>query len=176
MKLVLCALLCASFALPAGDPQGFHVWKSSELKGLTQALAPKLNAGTALEQIPGAGNYSFVKIYRNATGQAELHETQADVFVVETGEATLVYGGKLVDGKTTAEHEMRGTAVQGGEERRLAPGDVISIPARVPHLAKARAGQGCGLFHCENHAVTLLVKRTCTSRTAYDSVHSTRTA
>ena len=146
MKLVLCALLCASFALPAGDPQGFHVWKASELEGLAKALAPKLNAGTALEQIPGAGNYSFVKIYRNATGQAELHETQADIFVVETGEATLVYGGKLVDGKTTAQHEMRGTAIEGGEERGLAAGDVVSIPAKVPHWVKLARGKDVAYF------------------------------
>ena len=146
MKMVRCALLCVSFALAAGDPQGFHLWTASELKGLAKALAPKLNAGTALERIPGAGNYSFVKIYRNATGQAELHETQADVFVVETGEATLVYGGKLVDGKTTAEHEMRGTAVTGGEECKLAPGDIVSVPAKVPHWVKLAPGKDVAGF------------------------------
>ena len=140
-------LLLAGFARPSGDPEGFHIWKAAELKSISKALAPKLNGSpTALEQIPGAGNFSFIKIYRSGTGQAELHETQADVFVVETGEATLVYGGKLVDGKTTAPHEMRGSAVEGGEERKLAPGDVVSIPARIPHWVKVAPGKDVAYF------------------------------
>jgi mannose-6-phosphate isomerase-like protein (cupin superfamily) len=137
MKLILTALLCAGFALPAADPDGLHVWKAAELKGLSRALAPKLNGTTtALEQLPGVGNFSFIKIYRNGTGQAELHETQADVFVVETGSATLVYGGKLVDAKTTAPHEMRGSSIEGGMEKKLAAGDIVSIPANLPHWVK----------------------------------------
>src|SRR3974390_2985412 len=121
MKFILAAFLCAAAAFPAAEPDGLHVWKAAELKGLSKSLAPKLNGTpTAIEQLPGVGNFSFIKIYRNGTGQAEYHETQADVFVVETGEATLVYGGKLLDGKTTAEHEMRGSAIEGGAEKKLA--------------------------------------------------------
>lgn len=147
MKLILAVLLCAGFVFPAADPEGLHVWKASELKGISKALAPKLNGTpTALEQIPGAGNYSFIRIYRNGTGQAEYHETQADVFVVETGEATLVYGGKLVDGKTTAAHEMRGSAIDGGTQRKLAPGDIVSIPAKLPHWVKVAPGKDIAYF------------------------------
>jgi len=101
---------------------------------------------TAIEQLPGVGNFSFIKIYRNGTGQAEFHETQADVFVVETGEATLVYGGKLVDAKTTAPHEMRGPSIEGGVEKKLAPGDVVSIPAKLPHQVKVAAGKDIAYF------------------------------
>ena len=147
MKLIPVAFLCAGFALPAADPEGLHIWKSAELKGLAKALSPKLNGTTtALEQIPGVGNYSFIKIYRNGTGQAEYHETQADVFVVETGEATLVFGGKLVDAKNTAPHEMRGPSIEGGEERKLAPGDVVSIPAKLPHWVKLAPGKDIAYF------------------------------
>ena len=147
MKLILTALLFAGFALPAGDPEGLHIWKAAELKGIAKALAPKLNGTTtAIDPIAGVGNYSFIRIYRNGTGQAEYHETQADVFVVETGEATLVYGGKLVDGKTTAAHEMRGSSVEGGVERKLAPGDVVSIPAKLPHWVKVAPGKDIGYF------------------------------
>jgi mannose-6-phosphate isomerase-like protein (cupin superfamily) len=147
MKLLLAALLCAGFALPAADPDGFHVWKAAELKGLSKALAPKLNGTTtALEQLPGTGNFSFIKIYRSGTGQAEFHETQADVFVVESGAATLVYGGKMVDAKTTAPHEMRGPSIEGGMEKKLAPGDIVSIPAKIPHLVKLDPGKDIAYF------------------------------
>ena len=147
MKLILAVIVCAGMALPADAPQGLHVWKAAELKDISKALAPKLNGThTALEQIPGVGNYSFIRIYRDGTAQAEYHETQADVFVVETGEATLVCGGKLVDGKTTGPHEMRGSAIEGGTEQKLAPGDVVSIPAKLPHWVKVAPGKNIAYF------------------------------
>ncbi len=74
-------------------------------------------------------------------GELLFHETQADVFVVESGQATLVVGGKLVDGKTTAPHEMRGSGIAGETERKISTGDVVSIPAKVPHHVKVEPGK-----------------------------------
>ncbi len=141
MKLIATLLLCAGFALPAGDPEGFHVWKAAELKSMARTLAPKVVDHTATQAIPGVGNYSFISVLRTGTSTAEYHETQADVFVVESGEATLVVGGKLVDGKTTAPHEMRGSGIVGGTERKISTGDVVSIPAKVPHHVKVDPGK-----------------------------------
>src|SRR5581483_5270579 len=108
MKMIALLLLCAGFALPAGDPEGFHVWKAAELKSIGKSLAPKVGANhTATNPTPGIGNYSFITILRTGTADAEYHETQADVFVVETGEATLVIGGKLVDERSTSPTEKR---------------------------------------------------------------------
>ena len=142
MKLIAMVLLCAGFALPAGDPEGFHVWKSAELKGIAKSLAPKLNeTHSATQAVPGVGNYSFISVLRTGTGAAEYHETQADVFVVESGEGTLVVGGKLVDEKTSAPHEMRGSSIAGGTERKIAVGDVVAIPAKTAHQVKVDAGK-----------------------------------
>lgn len=146
MKLIAVVLLCAGFALPAGDPEGFHVWKAAELKSIAKELTPKLNDHLATNAIPGIGNYSFIGILRTATAAAEYHETQADVFVVETGEGTLVIGGKLVDEKTTAPHEIRGSGITGGMERKLAPGDIVSIPAKTPHQIKVDSGKQIAYF------------------------------
>ena len=146
MKLIATLLLCAGFALPAGDPDGFHVWKAAELKSMARTLAPKVVDHTATQAIPGLGNYSFISILRTGTSTAEYHETQADVFVVESGEATLVVGGKLVDGKTTAPHEMRGSGIAGGTERKISTGDVVSIPAKVPHHVKVDPGKEITYF------------------------------
>ena len=71
--------------------------------------------------------------YREATGSAEVHEHEADIFVVESGEATIVTGGKLVDGHAQKPGEIRGTSIDGGERHPLAAGDIIHIPAGVPH-------------------------------------------
>src|SRR5579883_1414740 len=138
MRLIGTFLFFAAFALPAGDPAGFHVWTSAELKGFSKSLAPKLNdKHVATEQLAAFGNYSFMVAHREGPGEAEYHENQADIFFVQSGTATLVYGGTMVNPKTTAPHEQRAPSITGGMERKLAAGDVVTIPAKMPHQAKA---------------------------------------
>jgi len=133
-KPLSLVLLCAGLALPAGDPPGFHFWSSSELKGFSKSLAPKINdQKIATEQIATVGNYLFLMAHREGPGQAEWHGKQADIMVVQTGQATLIYGGSLVDGKTTAPDEMRAASIRGGLQKKLAPGDVVTIPVKTPH-------------------------------------------
>jgi mannose-6-phosphate isomerase-like protein (cupin superfamily) len=142
MKLILSLLLLTGFASSAGDPAGFHFWSAAELKGTGQELAAKAKgAEPATRQLATVGNYGFIAIERKATGQAELHEKQADIMVVERGEGTLVYGGKMVGGKTTAAGEIRGSGIEGGMEKRLAPGDIATIPINTPHQVKLAPGQ-----------------------------------
>ena len=45
-------------------------------------------------------------------------------------------GGKMVDGKKTKEFQWLGTSMEGGEVHHLTKGDVIVIPAGVPHWFK----------------------------------------
>src|SRR5689334_1194288 len=105
MKTLLTALAFAALALPAGDPAGFHMWTSAELKGYAKSLSPKIDAQkVATQQLASNGNYLFAIAHREGPGLAEWHETQADVFFVQSGSATLVYGGTIVDGKTSAPH------------------------------------------------------------------------
>ena len=142
MKTLALALLLAGFALPAGDVPGFTLWKSAELKGFAKTLAPKMSDKKVATQSLGAfGNYSFMVAHREGTGEAEYHATQADVFMVQEGEATLVVGGELVDGKTTAPNEMRAASIKGGTDKKIAAGDVVTIPAKVAHQVKLDAGK-----------------------------------
>lgn len=142
MKIFFTALLFAAIALPAGDPPGFHMWTASELKGFAKSLAPKMDAQkVATQSLGGHGNYTFMMAHREGSGQAEWHENQADIFFVQSGNATLVYGGTIADAKTTQAHEMRGPSINGASEKKLAPGDVVTIPAKVPHQLKLDAGK-----------------------------------
>jgi len=142
MKILAIVLLGAAFAFSAGDPQGFHFWKSSDLKVYTKTLSPKMDAKKFVsERLSENGNHSYVMVHREATGDAELHETQADVIVVQTGEGTLVYGGQMKDGQTTAPHEIRGPGLSGGTEKPLMPGDIAEVPAKVPHWVKVAPGK-----------------------------------
>src|SRR3954454_23438781 len=78
-------------------------------------------------------NYMVHASRREKPGQAEFHEKDADVIYVLQGTATLVTGGEVVDGKTTAPDEIRGSSIKGGETRRISKGDVIIVPHSTPH-------------------------------------------
>lgn len=130
---LLFSILLGSSAL-ATDLTGFAVYPSSDLKSYQAKLAPKMNdekmAGAKLDNF---GNHYTMITYREASGQAEIHEHLADLFVVQDGEATLVIGGEAVDAKTVSPGELRGSSIRGGERRKLGPGDIVHIPPGMPH-------------------------------------------
>lgn len=81
-------------------------------------------------------NYMIHASRRDKPGLAEVHLDDADLVHVLDGTATLVTGGEVVDSNTTAPGEIRGKEIRGGEERQLAKGDVIIVPAGTPHWFK----------------------------------------
>jgi mannose-6-phosphate isomerase-like protein (cupin superfamily) len=78
-------------------------------------------------------NYKVMTSKRDQAGEVELHAKYTDVFYIVEGNATIVVGGQLVGQKSTDPDELRGTSIQGGEIRQLSAGDVIVIPAGIPH-------------------------------------------
>ncbi|MCC6670674.1 MAG: heme-binding protein [Planctomycetes bacterium] len=70
---------------------------------------------------------------RDAAGLAEVHADETDVIHVLTGQATFVTGGRVVEPRTTAPQEVRGSGIEGGAVRTLAPGDVVVVPRGTPH-------------------------------------------
>ncbi len=78
--------------------------------------------------------------HRDGPGQAEVHAKDTDILYVLKGSATLVTGGTLVDGKTSAADEIRGTRIEGGKTQELVPGDVCVVPAGTPHWFQAVPG------------------------------------
>ena len=81
-------------------------------------------------------NYMIHASRREKAGMAEVHARDADLIHVLDGTATLVTGGRVVDGKAIADDEVRGAAIEGGEAHQLAKGDVIIVPAGTPHWFK----------------------------------------
>jgi uncharacterized protein GlcG (DUF336 family)/quercetin dioxygenase-like cupin family protein len=70
---------------------------------------------------------------RTQAGGVEIHNEDADIVYVLDGTATLVTGGKPLDAKTVAPGEIRGSGIEGGDTRELKKGDVVIVPAGVPH-------------------------------------------
>lgn len=81
----------------------------------------------------GSDKYMVHASRREKPGMVEVHDYDADIVYVLDGEATVVTGGKLLDGKVTGPGEVRGSQLEGGETRKLSKGDVMIIPAGTPH-------------------------------------------
>ncbi len=79
------------------------------------------------------GNHLLEISHRDKDGRAELHKVKADVMVIQSGTATLVYGGEVIGPAPTAPNEIQGSGIKGGDRRTVSPGDIIEIPAGVPH-------------------------------------------
>src|SRR3982074_3739044 len=95
-------LLFFAFALPAASarqsnnpPQDVIVWPN----GMPTA---------GITHKEDFGNHILSISHREKDGRAELHETKADVMIVQSGEATLVYGGQVLDPQLTAPNELQG--------------------------------------------------------------------
>jgi uncharacterized protein GlcG (DUF336 family)/mannose-6-phosphate isomerase-like protein (cupin superfamily) len=78
--------------------------------------------------------------HRDAAGKVEVHGLDTDIIYVVDGTCTFVTGGSVVGGKEIAPNEVRGESIDGGQERTLAKGDVIIVPAGTPHWFKSVPG------------------------------------
>lgn len=98
-------------------------------------------------RVVDAGGYNVAVgvIHRPQTppGVAAVHYMVSEIYHVTDGAGTLVTGGTMVNAKPRPADAISvkledgpgasGTGIQGGVTRRLKAGDVVVIPAGVPH-------------------------------------------
>ena len=115
----------------AGSSPQASYFSASEL----QKLWTDLEARQVITQrVVEGGAYSInIRIVR--PGDAPLvHAHSADVWIAMDGAATAVTGGQLLDGKKRgATDDMAGSGIANGTEQPLKPGDIVFVPAGVPH-------------------------------------------
>ena len=134
---VLAALL-ASAALaqpPAAAPA-----QATPTKGIA-VTAAELAAIVAKQPTDKNGFQAFMQLapynvnmeHRvNVPQSASVHDTEAELFYVVKGGATMVTGGKLLEGKQTGVN-WSGSGIEGGVATKLAVGDFLLVPEGVPH-------------------------------------------
>jgi quercetin dioxygenase-like cupin family protein len=123
------AVVCAGLALQSQSPATY--FPAAEVD------ASFAKGGTLLE----SGNVRVMTATRTTGGEAEAHATDVDVFHVLEGTATFLVGGTITGAHDIRPGETRGPALEGGTPYDLKPGDVIMIPAGVPHWFKAVTGR-----------------------------------
>ncbi|MEO6807202.1 MAG: hypothetical protein ABI286_01575 [Edaphobacter sp.] len=106
--------------------------------------AKAVSTGFAATSIDDYGNDRTFLVVRLHTGDAERHQFWADQIVVTRGDLILVYGGTMLqerhNGGPTVSGETLGSGIEGGKEIPLHTGDIIHIPAGIPHWVKVAPG------------------------------------
>jgi mannose-6-phosphate isomerase-like protein (cupin superfamily) len=106
--------------LPQPANGGITVWR----KGVPpQGITHKDDFGDHMLQIS----------HRDADGKVEVHQTKADVIVIQSGEADFVSGGEIQNPVVTLPNELQGTSIKGGVRIHVEAGDILNVPTGVPH-------------------------------------------
>lgn len=135
LRFVFTALLLFPLAQD-GRPE-FLRWSAEDLSERNGALSTRMRSDqSARETLADYGNPSGAHrirfIRHDADGVAEQHVGIEDVVFVQSGSGSVVVGGDLV-GRTGGTGEYTGTDIEGGVKYAVGAGDVIHIPADVPH-------------------------------------------
>jgi mannose-6-phosphate isomerase-like protein (cupin superfamily) len=135
LRVIAFALLAAPVFAQGASKSTFGLWRADELSKRDQVLSGKIGADhSARETLADYGDHRFRYIRRDADGFPEQHNQIVDVVFVKSGEGTLQLGGKVIGLKASSGNgEFVGTSLEGGERHAIAAGDVIHIPATVPH-------------------------------------------
>lgn len=119
-------LLVAAAVYGAADsPKVTFVGHDQVAKGGTVVTAP---------------NLSILMAHRDKPGMVEVHDKETDTIYVLGGAATFVTGGTMLGGKVTEPGQQRGDDIRGGDAHALVKGDVVVVPAGVPHWFKEVKG------------------------------------
>jgi mannose-6-phosphate isomerase-like protein (cupin superfamily) len=103
---------------------------TSQLAALVQSAKVSGSSGATLGDY---GSHAIKLSVRTGSGGAEMHAHYADIFFVTDGKAELITGGSVVNAKTDSQGETTGSSIQNGKSVIIAKGDVVHIPAGVPH-------------------------------------------
>jgi hypothetical protein len=137
-RIVLSLALIATLPLVAQstDPIVHTAAELHQREAKLLVAAKASPTGVAFDTFDELASSKTLLVVRVHTGDAELHEQWADQMVITKGTITLVTGGTLQGGHTTAPGEIRGPGIQGGKEIVLHTGDIAHIAANVPHWVK----------------------------------------
>ena len=110
------------------------MFSANQIKNELTQLAPKaVEKGSSGSVLASTGNLALKTSVRTTSGGAEIHAKYDDLMIVEQGSATLITGGTIANAKTNDDGETTGPSIDGGVSREIKPGDVIIVPAGVPH-------------------------------------------
>jgi mannose-6-phosphate isomerase-like protein (cupin superfamily) len=130
---LLLAVSSGVAAASAADPSGFASGADVQAQVREMLAAMKPDQGFMWRPLVRDGaTVAAIEIWKKP-GRPAVHPAEAEYAIVLEGSGTLVSGGSMTDSKVTNPNLIEGGQIEGGATRPLGPGDVILIPAGVPH-------------------------------------------
>jgi mannose-6-phosphate isomerase-like protein (cupin superfamily) len=138
---LVCAALLAAPAVHAQTVDSVRHLPAATLREAVAAAPGDQANPLHARMVVDAGAYTVIALRRTGDGEAEVHADWDDVMMIQAGTATLLSGGEVNGARQTAPGELRGGRIGGGTCRTLAAGDVVTVPAGVPHQMLVAAGE-----------------------------------
>jgi mannose-6-phosphate isomerase-like protein (cupin superfamily) len=139
--LLLCTILLAAPAAQAQAADSVRHLPAATLRDAVAAAPGQEGRALYARMMVDAGAYTVIAIRRTADGEAEVHAEWDDVMLIQEGAATLLTGSAVRDARQTAPGELRGGEIVDGIRRPVSAGDVVTVPAGVPHQILVGPGQ-----------------------------------
>jgi uncharacterized RmlC-like cupin family protein len=140
--LAVTPLLCAQ----ATPPSPFTAHSAAQLNQIEARLKLQAAAsptGDATQTLEDQGSNWIVLVVRAHTGEAEFHRDWSDEILVRSGTMTVFYGGTMSEEHAFGSRvgEFHSATMDGGTAQVLHAGDLMHIPASVPHWVKIAPGE-----------------------------------
>ena len=133
MLLTLLAFGSTAAIAQTTDPTAFASGADVTTQVAAMAKAMKQGQGFAWQPLVRDGETVAALEYWKTPGRPAVHPDQAEYAIVIAGAGTLISGGTLEAAKPVKPDLTEGDRIIGGTTRTLKPGDVMLIPAGVPH-------------------------------------------
>jgi sugar lactone lactonase YvrE/mannose-6-phosphate isomerase-like protein (cupin superfamily) len=135
IALAVALVFTATLAIaqqPTGTAQQPIVWSAKQLAELEKKIASNIDPARhlGLERMVEGG---ATLIYRDGPSEAEVHTRLADFITIRSGEGQVLIGGTIVEGRATADGELRGSGIKGATTYKVSGGDILYIPANTVH-------------------------------------------
>jgi mannose-6-phosphate isomerase-like protein (cupin superfamily) len=105
------------------------------------------HVGDSLSATPRTGHvlrnhptFQTIALRRVMSGVPEVHDNWTDVMLFQAGRATVLLGGTVSGSRLTTIGEHRGGTVSGGHSQAVSAGDMLVIPAGMPHQIEIARG------------------------------------
>ena len=145
--VVTLAALAAATSISASQSGGVAtVIPLSDIEATVAAAPAGRVSDQQIRHVEAAGdNVGVGIVHRPATdtGSAIQHDKQTEVYRILEGSGMLVTGGSLIGSRPLSPEGVTvrrltgpssiGSGIDGGESRRVSAGDMVIIPAGVPH-------------------------------------------
>jgi mannose-6-phosphate isomerase-like protein (cupin superfamily) len=142
-------LLAPAAASAQQGPAPLAHYTAAALDSVTLPGPDAVRRPTTGRLLEDRGTYTLILLRRDAMSPVEQHDAWDDLMIIQEGAATVLIGGTLTGAQESAPGELRGGALENPERRVVRTGDVLLIPAGIPHAIEPLDGA---------HVTYLLVK------------------